>query len=301
MAKRLLSSNSSELLSYSKEELLQSIKLSEGRTIISEVIGEESLFRDVSNAEVAAAFGADILLLNLFDLNQPNFKNIKAGSAAEIVESIKKLTGRPLGINLEPVSRDNAQSDNFIELSSGRKATLNNIEQAVKAGFNMITFTGNPSVGVSNQAIIEAVKMADQNFGDQIIITAGKMHMAGIDEEYLAAKYIDSLISAGTDIILLPAAGTVPGIDVNSLKEIIRLIHNRGKLALTAIGTSQESSEPETIREIALMSKMAGADIQHIGDAAYGGIAIPENILSLSKTIRGKRHSYRRMALSINR
>jgi len=301
MAKRLLSSNSSELLSYNKEELLQSIKLSEGRTIISEVIGEESLFRDVSNAEVAAAFGADILLLNLFDLNQPNFKNIKAGSAAEIVESIKKLTGRPLGINLEPVSRDNAQSDNFIELSSGRKATLNNIEKAVKAGFNMITFTGNPSVGVSNQAIIEAVKMADQNFGDQIIITAGKMHMAGIDEEYLAAKYIDSLISAGTDIILLPAAGTVPGIDVNSLKEIIRLIHNRGKLALTAIGTSQESSEPETIREIALMSKMAGADIQHIGDAAYGGIAIPENILSLSKTIRGKRHSYRRMALSINR
>ncbi|MGP3778363.1 DUF7916 family protein [Halanaerobium saccharolyticum] len=301
MAKRLLSSNSSELLSYNKEELLQSIKLSEGRTIISEVIGEESLFRDVSNAEVAAAFGADILLLNLFDLNQPNFKNIKAGSAAEIVESIKKLTGRPLGINLEPVSRDNAQSDNFIELSSGRKATLNNIEKAVKAGFNMITFTGNPSVGVSNQAIIEAVKMADQNFGDQIIITAGKMHMAGIDEEYLAAKYIDSLISAGTDIILLPAAGTVPGIDVNSLKEIIRLIHNRGKLALTAIGTSQESSEPETIREIALMSKMAGADIQHIGDAAYGGIAIPENILSLSKTIRGKRHSYRRMAISINR
>ncbi|TDQ06065.1 hypothetical protein C7957_101100 [Halanaerobium saccharolyticum] len=301
MAKRLLSSNSSELLSYSKEELLQSIKLSEGRTIISEVIGEESLFRDVSNAEVAAAFGADILLLNLFDLNQPKFKNIKAGSAGEIVESIKKLTGRPLGINLEPVSRDNAQSDNFIELSSGRKATLNNIEKAVKAGFNMITFTGNPSVGVSNQAIIEAVKMADQNFGDQIIITAGKMHMAGIDEEYLAAKYIDSLISAGTDIILLPAAGTVPGIDVNSLKEIIKLIHNRGKLALTAIGTSQESSEPETIREIALMNKMAGADIQHIGDAAYGGIAIPENILSLSKTIRGKRHSYRRMALSINR
>lgn len=301
MVKRLLSSNSSELLSYSKEELLQSIKLSEGRTIISEVIGEESLFRDVSNAEVAAAFGADILLLNLFDLNQPYFKNIKGGSAAEIVESLKKLCGRPLGINLEPVSRDEDQSDDFVELSSGRKASLKNIEQAVEAGFNMITFTGNPSVGVSNQAIIEAVKMADQNFGDQIIITAGKMHMAGIDEEYLAAKYIDSLISAGTDIILLPAAGTVPGIDLNALKEIIKLVHNRGKLALTAIGTSQESSDPETIREIALMSKMAGADIQHIGDAAYGGIAIPENILSLSKTIRGKRHSYRRMTLSINR
>lgn len=301
MVKRLLSSSSSELLNYNKEELLQSIKLSEGRTIVSEIIGEESLFRDLSNSEVAAAFGADILLLNLFDLSQPYFKNVEPGSAAEIVKEIKRLCGRPLGINLEPVSENSDQSKNFSELSSGRKANSENIEKAVEAGFNIITFTGNPSVGVSNQAIIEAVKIADRNFGDQIIITAGKMHMAGIDEDYLAAKYIDSLISAGTDIILLPAAGTVPGIDLNSLKEIIKLIHNRGKLALTAIGTSQESADEETIREIGLINKMAGADIQHIGDAAYGGIALPENILTLSKTIRGKRHSYRRMAISINR
>ncbi len=300
MVKRLLSSTSSELLSYNKEELLDSIKLSEGRTIVSEVIGEESLFRDISNAEVAAAFGADILLLNLFDLNQPVFKNIEEEGAMEIVSAIRRLCGRPLGINLEPVTREKDRND-FLNLSSGRKATLENIEKAVEAGFNMITFTGNPSVGVSNQEIVEAVKMADREFGDEIILTAGKMHMAGINEDYLAAKYIDSLISAGTDIILLPAPGTVPGIDLNSVKEIIKLIHNRGKLALTAIGTSQESSDQETIREIALMSKMAGADIQHIGDAAYSGIAIPENILTLSKTIRGKRHSYRRMSVSINR
>lgn len=299
--KRLLSSTSSELLNYNKEELLEAIKLSEGRTIVSEIIGRESLFRDLSNAEVAAAFGADILLLNLFDLERPIFKNIGGSNAAEIVNEIKRLTGRPLGINLEPVINQNSSQENFLELSSGRKATKENIKKAVKTGFEMITFTGNPSVGVSNQAIIEAVKVADQKFGDQIIITAGKMHMAGIDEDYLAAKYIDSLISAGTDIILLPAPGTVPGIDLNSLKEIIKLIHHRGKLALTAIGTSQESADEDTIKEIALMSKMAGADIQHIGDAAYGGIALPENIMTLSKTIRGKRHTFRRMALSINR
>ena len=154
MVKRILSSSSSELLNYSKEELLQAIKLSEGRTIISEVIGKDSLFKDVSNAEVAAAFGADILLLNLFDLEQAKFKNIAKETVFEIVKEIKKLCGRPLAINLEPVSTDELQSEHFIELSSGRKATLSNIEKAVKAGFNMITFTGNPSVGVSNQAII---------------------------------------------------------------------------------------------------------------------------------------------------
>jgi hypothetical protein len=50
-----------------------------------------------------------------------------------------------------------------------------------------------------------------------------------------------------------------------------------------------------------LMSKMTGADILHIGDAGYSGMANPENILAFSLAIRGRRHTYRRMAVSINR
>ncbi|MPM90657.1 hypothetical protein SDC9_137779 [bioreactor metagenome] len=46
---------------------------------------------------------------------------------------------------------------------------------------------------------------------------------------------------------------------------------------------------------------MAGADIQHIGDCGTFGIALPENIMALSVTIRGIRHTYRRMAQSILR
>lgn len=299
MLKRLLSSTPAEILAYNKEELLESIKLSEGRTIISEVIGEESLLRDVSNAEVAAAFGADILLLNLFDVDNPYFKNIGSGSISELVSKLKRLTARPLGINLEPAV-ENQDSKNLIELSPGRRASLENIKKVVEADFDLISFTGNPSIGVSNDQILKAVKMTADNFADEIIIAAGKMHMSGINEKYLEFNYISDLITAGADIILLPAPGTVPGIDVDSLQNVIRLIHNRGRLALTAIGTSQESADQETVREIALMSKMAGADIQHIGDGAYGGVAIPENIMALSKTIRGKRHCYRKMAASIN-
>lgn len=54
----------------------------------------------------------------------------------------------------------------------------------------------------------------------------------------------------------------------------------------------------QTIRQIALNSKMIGADLHHIGDAGYHGIAIPENIMTYSITIRGKRHTYARMASS---
>ena len=72
-------------------------------------------------------------------------------------------------------------------------------------------------------------------------------------------------------------------------------------LTMTSIGTSQEGADTETIRQIALMCKMAGTDIHHLGDSGYTGMALPENILAYSKAIRGARHAYRRMAYSVNR
>ena len=70
---------------------------------------------------------------------------------------------------------------------------------------------------------------------------------------------------------------------------------------MTSIGTSQEGSNSETIRNIALNAKMAGADIHHIGDTGYVGVALPENIMAYSIAIRGVRHTYHRMASSPNR
>lgn len=105
-------------------------------------------------------------------------------------------------------------------------------------------------------------------------------------------------IDAGADIILLPALGTVPGITVDYVKELIVYAYSRGVLTITSIGTSQEGAD--TIKQIALMCKMAGTDIHHIGDTGYPGIALPENIMAYSVVIRGVRHTYHRMASSVN-
>lgn len=78
-------------------------------------------------------------------------------------------------------------------------------------------------------------------------------------------------------------------------------IKAHGALSLSAIGTSQEGADEGTIREIALLNKRCGIDIQHIGDAGFCGIALPENIMTLSIAIRGKRHTYHKIASSINR
>jgi hypothetical protein len=84
-------------------------------------------------------------------------------------------------------------------------------------------------------------------------------------------------------------------------QKLIEAIHRAGGLALTAFGTSQEGSTVNVIEQIALMSKMAGADIHHIGDAGTIGMAVPENITALSMAIRGRRHTWHRMAASLKR
>ncbi len=49
------------------------------------------------------------------------------------------------------------------------------------------------------------------------------------------------------------------------------------------------------------MCKMAGTDIHHLGDTGYFGMALPENIMAYSIAVRGVRHTYHRMACSIER
>lgn len=84
-------------------------------------------------------------------------------------------------------------------------------------------------------------------------------------------------------------------------RALISCAHRHGALTITAIGTSQEGADTDTIRRIALMCKMAGTDIHHIGDTGYTGMALAENIMAYSIAVRGIRHTYHRMAMSVER
>lgn len=93
----------------------------------------------------------------------------------------------------------------------------------------------------------------------------------------------------------------VPGFTSDELIKIVKIVHQHDGLVMSTIGTSQESSGKDVIREIALKNKTCGVDIQHIGDAAWGVLPPTETIFELSKTIRGLNHTISRMARSINR
>lgn len=307
--KRFLDCTSSELRLLHGKSLLEAIAASEGRLLVCETIGTmEPMLGDVTNAEFVAAMGADMIILNVFDVEHPVVKGLPKTDPDKVIQEIKRLTGRPVGINLEPLEESVTSTVDTSEcwaLSPGRAGTLANAKKAVEMGADFLVLTGNPGIGVTNRAITRTIQEYKENLGDQVVLIAGKMHAAGIlsegGEKILTAEDVKTFAEAGADIILMPAPGTVPGITVDYIRGLVSCAHEMEKLTLTAIGTSQEGADTDTIREIALMCKMTGTDLHHLGDAGYGGMALPENILEYGKVIRGIRHTYHRMASSIRR
>ncbi|MGQ8706136.1 DUF7916 family protein [Serratia sp. TSA_198.1] len=306
--KRYLDCTATDLANITKDNLLYAIRASEGRILVSESIAvTQPLLNNVTNAELAASQGADMLLLNLFDVNQPRIEGLPDGvPPQEVLRELQRLTGRVIGVNLEAVDPAFTFTHNeFWQMTAGRAATAENARKLYELGARMVVLTGNPNNGVSNQAIAAALKQIRDDVGDKLVLVTGKMHGAGIVREsgsqLINERDIALFVENGADIVLLPAPGTIPGMSQEKVAALIAFTQQQGALAMTAIGTSQEGADVQTLRQIALMSKMAGADLHHIGDTGYLGLALPENIFAYSVAIRGVRHTYTRMARSVNR
>lgn len=145
--KRLLDCTPSELARYTKAELLDAIAGSEGRVLACETIGlTPPLLVDVTNAEYAASLSADILLLNMFDVQHPVINALPKVPEVETVRELKRLTGRVVGINLEPCDLQAAKSNDgtLWKMSGGRLATVENARRAAEMGVDLIVLTGNP-------------------------------------------------------------------------------------------------------------------------------------------------------------
>ena len=266
---RILDCSASDFARMDGAALLEAVRTSEGRTVLCEVLWPASPLVDgVSNTEVVTAFGADLVLLNMYD--------------GDDLAGIKGRIGRPVGVNVEP-------SDGVPE---HRRTSRENLRRLADADFVLVT--ANPDAEVGADAMLSAVALARETLPETPVF-AGKMHGSGgrglVEAEEL------SLLAEASDAVLIPAPGTVPGSREPLVAELADAAHGAGALAVAAVGTSQEGSDPETVRELALAAKRAGADVLHLGDAGVSGVTDPMNILVASLAIRGRRHTYRRMAM----
>lgn len=306
--KRILDCNASDLQDINKSSLIHAIRASEGRVLVSEnIVVTQPLISGITNGELAASQGADFLLLNMFDANEPLINGMPQDTPPnELIHEFKQLTGRVVGVNLEAVDPEFSQDhDEIWKMKEGRSATPQNVQKLIQMGVQFIVITGNPNNGVSNRAIKSSLEKIRAAVGHDILIIVGKMHGAGVVKEsgaqLVTCEDVYEYAKSGADIVLIPAPGTIPGMNQEVVTKLINTAHKNSILAMTAIGTSQEGAHVDTIRQMALMSKMAGADLHHIGDTGYLGVALPENIREYSIAIRGIRHTYARMARSIRR
>lgn len=290
MKKRIFDFTSADVASATRSQLLTAIKQSEGRTMMVETISTSIPSVDVvSNAELAASFGADLITLNLLDLHDPYVAiNLHDKAAKLSVEQVRDYTGRVIGCNLEPVP------DDMKDDRSGRTLSKETIQKALDLGLDYVMLTGNPGMKVTQQTILQGIKLV-RSLSTEIIIIAGKMHGAGVGNDY-DLDIVSSFAQAGADIVMFPAPYTTPGVTPELAVQMMKAVHEAGMLGMLAIGTSQEGSCESYIEKVAMESKAAGADIVHIGDSGYAGLAIPENIIRLGITLRGRRHQYKRMA-----
>jgi len=296
--KRLLSSFPSDYEKMSADDLKQSIIASEGRTILAEtVVSSPPLLEGVTNAEVMTAFGADLIVLNEFDVFKQKIVGME--TVENTIQQIKDWVGRPLGINLEPVDEEAIIHDEQVTLSPGRAVSKESLQAAEKLGVDFIMLTGNPATGVSMQSIEAAIELTKAHYSG--LVFAGKMHGAGLAEDIIDIDQLKSFIKQGADGVLIPASGTAPGVTEKAAHQAAEAMHQLGGLVISTIGTSQESADEATIREIGLSNKRVGADIHHIGDGDYGRMPAPKNIMQLSLTVRGRRHTYFKMSQSLNR
>ncbi|WP_406562297.1 hypothetical protein [Klebsiella pneumoniae] len=315
MVMRLISSNNSDIQKMSASQLKEAIFSSEGRVIMGQhhVMLNTGLVDGVTNAEIQAAFGADMVMLNGYDTLTPSRNRgliqMSHGVMADepySIEQIKKWAGIPVGIYLEcPDMESNVAGDRYVVINEGRIASEENLLRVRDTGANFVVLGGNPSSGTTLKTITEATRLAKKILGDDVLICAGKWE-DGTVEKVLAdplsprpsREIIKELIDAGADVITLPAPGSRHGITVDHVRECVEFTHSYkpGTLALSFLNSSVEGADPDTIRLIALLMKQTGADIHAIGDGGYAGTAMPENIYQLALTIKGKRHTIKRMA-----
>ncbi|NLL96872.1 MAG: hypothetical protein GX227_07150 [Clostridiaceae bacterium] len=331
MAVKLLDGIGRNLIEAKREEMKAAIISTGGRVIIGETVTfKQSLIDGVTNVELLKSWGADMVTINHYNVEipmipglpstkegielwgslwnisgakgcipdiyvvEPSFQNayLQFGFGRTINE-VKKLAGIPVGMTLEPVEPGTGYPE-------ARIANRINAKKGVEQGANYVTIINTPSM--PSAIFAKCVSDVREGVEEDGLVKAGKMPWGGAfptDPDYFyTTKELKELISAGADVILIPSPGTVTGLTIDLVRKWVNIVHENGALAEITIGTSQEGADEEVICRFAIDSKMTGADIFQIGDSVYSGTTTPENLMAFSKSIKGRRHTLKRMALS---
>ena len=283
--KRILACTASD---YGKDatplELKEAIKASEGRVILTDIAAETTpLYPEVTNGEMAAAFGADLLLLKAIDVQKMTISGI---GEINHLSRLRELTGTGIGLNLEIADG----------IPTFKQVNKESIQEAHTKGPDFLSLTAYVKPEATPERIISDIRLTREHY--QGLLMLNPVYSHGMD---MSLDNLLSYVEAGVDLLVLPCPGAVAGVTEAKLSEIISAVRAKGALVSCTVGTSQEGTDKDTIQQMALAAKRAGADVFELGDAGVSGMAVPTTIFEASVAIRGRRHTFVRMARSANR
>lgn len=317
MSKRFLEYTPSELTKLSKQDFLDGIRASESRVVGAYVCPFAANYVEkVSNMELVASFGADFITLEGFNpkklqmpglpSKQPKDDDIfKKNLQVEMgygwtIPELKKLVGRPVGLILL-VPKD--ENDHIGGIYADSVYSKEMMEFILSEGYDFVSLCG-----YGQEAILDAVKQASEIVGDKMVIEAGIPHGPGFINgdfpsynlrEVSTPEFVKKLALAGADIVDIPAVGVAPGFTMEYVSKLVDAIHEGKSLAAPSIAHSVEGSDSGTIRRIAIDNKCCGADLYNVAaGGVYESVAIPETLQDFCISVKGIRHTYRRMCQS---
>ncbi|HML20523.1 MAG TPA: hypothetical protein PKD09_02675 [Aggregatilinea sp.] len=301
MAVRLLDAFASDFARMSGADLAASIRQAEGRTLAAEVIlSSEPPVEGVSHGEIAAAMGADLIALDAYDPFAPAIPGAPASVLDDPtpLEAYSRLLGRPVGINLIVADADLGSG------LGGRRVSEASVEAVAAQGADFVFLYVRPKMGGTPEMMQAAARLIADRAPDVMLIGVPSFSLPAPRDAQGVAGYLQqasALLDAGCAGIGLPAPGSKQGWLFEPTAQIIDAIHAREALAWLFVTGSIEGASTDAMVQIALAAKQLGADAVRLDEAGLSGMPVPENILVFSIALRGKRHTYRRMAASILR
>lgn len=300
MMRRMLDATAADFARMDGAALKESIRAAEGRTLAAEVICTDAPPVDgVSHGELAAAMGADIIVLDRYDTLQPQINGLPPDLLASDapLAAYKRLLGRPLGINMIVAASDAPLG--------GRLVDADNLERAAAHGVDIIYLYARPGQGGTSAMQRDSAAMARRLLGDAALLVGvpsfSQPPPRDADTLAMYKWQIGDLLSAGCAGIGLPMPGSKQGWQAEPTGRLVDDVHAGGGLAWMFVTGSVEGAQPEVMRSLALLAKQLGVDAVRLDEAGLSGMPEPENIHAFSLALRGKRHTYRRMAASILR
>jgi len=314
---RLLTATPQAILDYSPKQLSRAIAMSEGRTVVAVArVRGPNACDGVSNMELCAGFGADVIALGLYNPYQPYFPGlpnlqedptedaILAKVQADLgrgwsLSQVRKLIGRPIAAAMYGTedSFPEQMEASFVRLPGSVATARLLVDQGVDI-VQLMDWLAPPD------DVADLISDIRQEVGDHALVSFARPNGWGLfgyvaERPFFDLTEIELYVKAGAQIIEVPAVSTFPGGTISLVGSWAHQIHSMGALCNMWIASSQEGADAATIRAIALASRQAGADMMTISDVWLNeSVPDPENILALGLALRGRRHTYRRMAIS---